>query len=68
MPHQHEIGASVRAGLLDRQQVGGRLDDAELTAVPLVAAAEAANRFLAQQDAIYRQIVDDLGMRVTGRK
>jgi putative tricarboxylic transport membrane protein len=26
---------------------------------------EAANAFLAQQDAIYRQIIDDLGMRTT---
>ena len=26
---------------------------------------EAAHAFLAQQDAIYRQIIDDLGMRVT---
>src|SRR6185503_11051016 len=48
MPHQHEIGAAVRAGLLDRQQVGGRLDDAELTAVTLIAAAEAANRLLGE--------------------
>src|SRR6185503_378409 len=48
MSHQHEIGAAVRAGLLYREQVGGRLDDAELTSVPLVAAAEAANRFLGQ--------------------
>jgi tripartite-type tricarboxylate transporter receptor subunit TctC len=29
---------------------------------------EAANAFLAQQDAVYRQIIDDLGMRVEGRK
>jgi len=29
---------------------------------------DAANAFLAQQDAVYRQIIDDLGMRVGARK
>jgi tripartite-type tricarboxylate transporter receptor subunit TctC len=29
---------------------------------------EAATAFLAQQDAMYRQVIDDLGMRVKGKK
>src|SRR5262245_3042204 len=51
MPHQHEIAAAVSARLLDRQQIGRRLDDAELTAVPLLAAAKPAERLLRQHSA-----------------
>ena len=48
MSHQHEVASAVRARLLDREQVGRRLDDAELPRVAPIARAEAAERFFRQ--------------------
>lgn len=67
------LPAGVRAALilaLEKAMTSRELLDQMSTAGAgvLFLKGEAANRFLAQQDAIYRQIVDDLGMRATGRK
>src|SRR5688572_20540577 len=51
MAHQHEIVPAVGSGLFDRKQIGRRLDDTQLAAIALVAAAQAAHGFFRQHTA-----------------
>jgi hypothetical protein len=51
MPHQYEVLASVRARLLDREQIGWCLQDADLTRVALFARANLTDPQLGQHSA-----------------
>src|SRR5690606_9818325 len=51
MPHEHEVAAAVCARLLDREQIGRRLDDADLAAVTPLARTKAAARFFGEHPA-----------------
>jgi len=51
VPHEHEVFAAIRARLLDREQVCGRFDDAELRAVAPVARTESAHALLGEHSA-----------------
>jgi hypothetical protein len=51
MTHEHEVASSKTAGLLDRDDVGGRLDDAELCDVALLGGANGAQLALREHAA-----------------
>ncbi len=51
--HQHEIQPRIRLRLLDHQQVGGRLDDAQLCRIALARPAKRAERVFGERVAAF---------------